>query len=153
MLVIYFGAAKNSTEYKIGHVNGMSCIVTPFCLLFHVDKLYQSADGRFRSTLKALSIIRNKRCHSKDLVCSDLMAEMYEMQEAMWQKNGIPLSVIWWWIILMFGVYIHNYSETCFRSPCSRSVPTWGIRTFQHQNFLVTLHYPVIYFLLIGFPA
>jgi len=68
MLAIYFGAATNSTEYKNGHVNGMSCIVTPFCLLFHVDKLYQSADGRFRSTLKALSIIRNKRCHSKEIL-------------------------------------------------------------------------------------
>jgi hypothetical protein len=45
----------------------------------------------------------------------------------------------------MFGVYIYNYSETYFRSPCSRSVPAWGIRTFQYQNFLITLHYSTLW--------
>jgi len=68
MLAIYFGATKNSTERKSGHVNGMSHVITPLCLLFYVAKLYQSADGSFRSTLKALSIIRNKSCHSKEIL-------------------------------------------------------------------------------------
>jgi len=60
MLAVYFGATKNSTEHKSGHVNCTSHVITPFCLLFYVAKLYQSADGRYRSTLKAPCIIRKK---------------------------------------------------------------------------------------------
>jgi hypothetical protein len=125
MLAIYFGAAKNSTEYKSGHVNDTSHVITHFCLLFYVDKLYQSANGRFRSTLKVLSIIRNKRCHGKDILFTMILwlKSMKCRRKPCDKKNGTPLSVIWWWIILMFGVYIYNYSETYFRSPCSRSVP------------------------------
>jgi hypothetical protein len=80
MLATYFGAAKNSTEHKRGHVNGTSHVITLFCLLFYVDKLYQSANGRFRSTLKMLSIIR-KIPWQRYLVHNDFMAEKYEMQE------------------------------------------------------------------------
>jgi hypothetical protein len=68
MLAIYFGATKNCTEHKSGHVNGMSHVIMPFCLFYYVATLYQSADGRFRITLKALSIIRNKKCHSKEIL-------------------------------------------------------------------------------------
>jgi hypothetical protein len=95
MLVIYFGAAKNSKEYKSGHGDGISRIITPFCLLCNGDKLYQSAHGRFRSTVKAISMMGNKRCHSKEICTPGFMAEKYEIQEAMRQTNCTPLSLIW----------------------------------------------------------
>lgn len=150
MLSIYFGAAKNSTEYKSGRVNGMSHIITFFCLLFCVHKMYQSAVGRFRSTLKVWSIIRNKRCYSKEILFTVILwLKSMKCRKPCDKKNGINLSVIWWWIILMFGVYIYNYSETCFQVPVQKVFLPEASEHFSTKIFLlhsITLHYITLWY-------